>query len=423
MKLVRFLSICGVSLLLSVTQAAVAQDCLSLQNALAFSQQRDPSIGAAGAQVVGAEARLKGVRSDWRPQISAFAQTNDGPSGLGDGRTNNQVGLSVSQRLYDFGRGRLEQDSASARIAQADYALDGVKNNVATMTASTFLSALRASERVEAARQRKAYLANLVGGLQSRLQANAITAAEKARIEAEYALAESDLIREELILAAARSDLRILTGSELQNCQHLAQFDGFISTRLPATMMEIVDHAVATHPDILAAQSEQAALQAELKVAARFRAPVVELQGVAAVANEDFSEEFETETRVGVNVTAPLYGFGRHSARKQEAAANLQVVKLSLDRSRRDIEQQVTLIWTRAVAYEALAASQASARDSLRAEAAALLREFEHGLRPYQDVLQAEAGVQNAILQEIEARYLEREQRLHLLSMINALAP
>ncbi len=422
MNAIRFLSISCAAILLAGTSAS-AQDCLSLQNALSFSQQRDPSIGAAGAQVVGAEARLRGVRSDWRPQISAFAQTNDGPSGLGDGRTNNQVGLSVSQRLYDFGRGRLEQNSAKARIAQADYRLDGVKNDVATMTARTFLAALRGTERVEAARQRKAYLADLVGGLESRLQANAITAAESSRIQAEYALAESGLIQEELVLAAAQSDLRILTGSELKNCKRLAQFDGFISTRLPATLLEIVDNAVATHPEILAAQSEQSALQAELKVASRFRAPVVELEGVAAVANEDFNETFETETRVGVNVTAPLYGFGRHSARKQEAAANLQVVKLSLDRSRRDIEQQVTLIWTRAISYEALAASQASARDSLRDEARALMREFENGLRPYQDVLQAEAGVQNAILQEIEARYLEREQRLYLLSMINALAP
>ncbi|MCR9080161.1 MAG: TolC family protein [Hyphomonadaceae bacterium] len=421
MKLARFLPLACLPLWFGASVAA-AQDCLSLNNALALSQQQDPSIGAAGAQVVGAEARLTGVKSDWRPQISAFAQSNDGPTGLGDGRTNNQVGISVSQRLYDFGRGRLEQESAKARVAQADFRLDGVRNDVATMTAGTFLSVLRASERVEAARKRQAYLADLVGGLESRLKANAITAAEKNRIEAEFALAESDVIQEELALAAAQSDLRILTGSALQNCEMLAQFDGFIDARLPSTLLEIVDRAVATHPEILATQSEQTALQADLRVASRFRAPVVELQGVAAIANEDFDVKSETETRIGINVTAPLFGFGRHASRKQEAAANLQVARLSMDRLRRDIEQQITLVWKRAVAYEALAQSQAAARDSHRAEAHALLREFENGLRPYQDVLQAEAGVQNAILQEIEARYLEREQRLRLVSMINALS-
>lgn len=89
---------------------------------------------------------------------------------------------------------------------------------------------------------------------------------------------------------------------------------------------------------------------------------------------------------------------------------------------RRDLEKSITLTWQRATAYEALALAQASARDSLKAEAYALLREFENGLRPYQDVLQAEAGVQNAILQEIEARYLGREQSLHLVSLINAMS-
>ena len=402
--------------------SATAQACLTLTDAVRLSETIDPSIGEADARVAGAKARLIGVKSEWRPQISGFAQTNDGPNGIGDGRTNNQLGITVSQRLFDFGRGRLEQRSAEARVSVADFGLESARNDVATVTAQTYLDALKAEERVRAARARKAYLADLVAGRETRLTAKDITAAEKARIEAEFALAGSDLIEEELALAAAQSDLFILTSSEQAACESLAQVDDFFARHLPETLVGIIDLATVQHPQILAAEAERTALQAELRAVGRNRAPTVDVQGVAAVANEDFSDQFEVESRIGINVSAPIYGFGRYSSEKQEAAADLQAAELNLARLHRDLEKRITLTWQRAIAYEALALSQVSARESLKTEAAALLREFENGLRPYQDVLQAEAGVQHAILQEIEARYLGREQTLQLVSLVDALS-
>lgn len=398
-----------------------AQACVTLQDAIRLSEMIDPSIGEADARIAGAKARLTGVKSHWRPQISGFAQTNDGPNGIGDGRTNNQLGITVSQRLFDFGRGRFEQRSAEARVSVADFGLHSAKNDVATLTAQTYLGALKAEERVRAAKMRKAYLTDLVAGLDARLSAKDITTAEKSRIEAEFALAGSDLIEEELALAAAQSDFFILTGSDRAICQNLAQIDAYFARSLPATLVDIIDLATSRHPEILAAEAERTALRADVRAVSRNRAPTVDLQGVAAVANENFSDQFDVESRIGINVNAPIYGFGRYSSEKREIAAELQVVELSVARLRRDLEKRITLTWKRASAYQALALSQASARESLKAEAAALVREFENGLRPYQDVLQAEAGVQNAILQEIEARYLGREQNLQLVSLVNAL--
>jgi|GEM_PF-6786113 len=404
------------------TPSALAQSCLSLTDAVRLSEAIDPAIGEADARVAGARARLTGVKSEWRPQISGFAQTNDGPSGIGDGRTNNQLGITVSQRVFDFGRGRLEQRSAEAQVSVADFGLESARNTVASLTAQTFLEALKASERVRAARSRKAYFTDLVAGLETRLAANDITTAEKSRIEAEYALAGSDLIQEELAQAAAQSDFYILTGSEYPVCEDLAQVDEFFARHLPETLIEIIDVATIQHPEILAAEAKTTALKAQLRAVRRNRAPSVDVQGVVALANEDFTDQFTTDTRIGLNVTAPIYGFGRYSSEKREAAADLQAAELNLARLRRDLEKRITLTWQRATAYEALALSQISARDSLKREAAALLREFENGLRPYQDVLQAEAGVQDAILQEIEARYLGREQNLQLVSLVNALS-
>jgi len=400
----------------------LAQECLTLTEAVRLGENIDPSIDEADARIAGAKARLRGVRSEWRPQVAGFAQTNSGAEGLGDGRTNNQIGLTVSQRIYDFGRGRFEQESAAARVRVADFGLERAKNDIATLVAQTFLDGLKANERVLAAKRRRMYLTDLVAGLETRLAANDITVAEKSRIEAEFALSGAALIQEELAQSAALSDLFILTGSELPSCGDLHTVDAFFVQNLPATLLEVTDIATARHPEIRAVEAEQASLKAHKKVVARNRSPIVDLQGVAAIANEDFSGEFEAESRIGINVSTPIYGFGRYSSEKREAAAELQAIELSLARLRRDLGKRIALTWQRVSAYEALAFSRADARESLKAEANALQREFENGLRPYQDVLQAEAGVQNAILDEIEARYLGRDQSLQLVSLMNALA-
>lgn len=115
-------SLIAISLSLVLTPRAMqAEECLTLVQAVKKSAAIDPSVGAASARLTGAEARLLGVKSEWRPQVSGFAQTNDGPTGIGDGRTNNQLGITVSQRLWDFGRGRAEQASAAAQITKADH--------------------------------------------------------------------------------------------------------------------------------------------------------------------------------------------------------------------------------------------------------------------------------------------------------------
>lgn len=411
------------TLCLGTIPNAVADDCLRLNEALYLSAQIDPAIGEASARKAGADARLSGVKAQSYPQISGFAQTNDGPNGIGDGRTNNQIGISVSQRLYDFGRTKFQRHSAKARVEAAKFTFDQAENEVATITARSYLDGLRAAERVSAAKARRTHLSKVMAGVEKRLAAKDITRAEASRIEAEFALADADLIEEELARAAAQSDVFILTSSDLPVCQDLDQVDAFFAANLPETLVELIDIAVMEHPEILAMEAERAALQADVKVAARNRAPAIDLEGVAAIANENFSGALDPESRIGLNVSTPLYGFGRYRAQSQEAKAELQAVELSAARLRRDLEKQVTLTWQRANAYESLALAQTRAREKLQAEATALQREFENGLRPYQDILQAEAGVQTAILNEIEARYLAREQSLLMLNFIDAISP
>lgn len=94
---------------------------------------------------------------------------------------------------------------------------------------------------------------------------------------------------------------------------------------------------------------------------------------------------------------------------------------MALTRTKRELESGVSLSWQRIQSGQYLNASRRKARESLEAEAQAITREFENGLRPYQDVEQAEADLQGAILQEIDAKYETLYQTLVLLTLTNRL--
>ncbi len=408
-------------LMMGASAPTLAQDCLSFEQALKLNETLDPAIGEALANSAQAEARLKQVKADWKPQVSAFGRTTDGPLGVGDAQTNNQFGLVLSQRIYDFGQGKYQKEAAESRLLASGFTLDQTKNSSAVEVAQIYLLVMRSKERVESAKVHKGYLESLIGEVDTRLSSNLITLAEKNSIKAEYALTTSNLIEEELELSAALAELAVLTGETMSTCSALSSFDSFLEAKLPPTMVDAVNVAISRNPELSVAKAESSAILADFEATKRSRLPILNLQAITAFTNNDFVGDFDNQNRVGLEVNTPILGFGRYSGAEEEAAGRYTASQLTLDRQRRDIEKTITQAWQKSIAYERLALSQADMRDSLKAEAEALNREFENNLRPFQDILRAEADVQSAELREIDARYSSRQEKLEIAFFTDSL--
>ncbi len=408
---------------LSTASMGTAQtsDCMTFSQALSLNARLDPSIGQAQAQSAEREAQLSQIKADWRPQISAFGRTTDGPTGVGDGQTNNQIGIVVSQRVYDFGRGKLQQEAAKSRIESANSNLDHSKNSSAYELAGIYLSAMRSKERIESAQAHKGYLSDLVADLPKRLAANLITAAENSSVEAEYNLANSSLIEEELGLIGALAELSVLTGQSGAVCDSLAGFDGVLAANMPSTLVEAVEVARTRNPELRSVKAEVSAIRAEQDVAKKNKLPAIDFQFVSAFANEDFGDSFENENRVGLQFNTPIAGFGRFSGARDEASRRYEASQLSLDYQKRNIEKSVTLAWQRAIAFERLSLSQIDIKDSLEERSAALTMEFENNLRPFEDILRAKAEIQSTTLRQIEAKYAAMEEKLQIAYLTDSL--
>ena len=90
---------------------ASAQVCDPLIDSMRIASETAPEVSVAQARVQRAEADLAEARSLRRPQLSTFGRSGVGDTGLTTNQNDNQVGLRLSQRVFDFGDARLAIDS------------------------------------------------------------------------------------------------------------------------------------------------------------------------------------------------------------------------------------------------------------------------------------------------------------------------
>ncbi len=404
--------------------SAQQADCLSLPETLAIIAERDPTIGLARAEQAAAQARLTQVRSEWRPQLSSYARAAQGEVGLVSGRGDNQAGLILSQRVFDFGQGKYRQTAARARVTAADHSIAEADATSRLDAAETFLQVLESRERLEAANSRAQRFGALAEGVNQLLDPGLITLAEARSIEAENAAATASRIEEAATLDAALSRLAIYSGISRSPCPDSPEIDAFLARNLPAAVdvgPVLSGELVEDNPEIRIAKAMRDAALADLEVARRAQRPAVDLQGVTAYRYDDFENRWVSASRIGIELTMPIFGSGKYSGGRAEARAQLTASDLEIERLRRELLERTTTTQNRIAAFDELARARAAALSSQRAEVDAIEREFERGLRTFQDFIRAKAELALSEVAEIEARYAARKQRLILLALTDTL--
>ncbi len=397
--------------------------CLAFDSALDQAARLSARLGASKAEAQAAEAQLRQTQAERWPQLSAYGRTaTSGGSGLLDGRTDNQIGLEARQRLFDFGKTRFQSEAARARLSAADHLLNHSRDAVYYEAALRFIDILEARERLGAAQKRLTNYQSMMTSLPRQLETSLLTLAEANSIAAQTAIAESNMIEDRLALEAAEAQLFVLTGSEASACQHLPPR----LTKVAGTLLK-ADSALDTHIDahatVQAYKAERQAAQADLQRVKRERLPTFSASGVVAYVYDDVHNSWEQEERLGLNVSTPLWGAGRHRAEQDAARARRTIAEQNLDRTRRELLADMTVTLRRVLSGEALLRARKLASLNLAEESAAITREFENGQRTYHDVEAAEAEYQVALLQQISAKYSLHTQQLHLLFLRQKIQP
>ncbi len=386
-------------------------------------------LRAATARVAEARAQYGIARSFLFPEVGVGAsysaqhvsRLSEPPQGTATGETyqNWSAGFTLSWEIDLFGRIRREKQAALAAYLATEEGRRAAVITLVADVASTYLYLRELDLQLEVARRTVRsneetvtyYETRLKGGISNRLEVDravanrARTAVVIPQIEQQVALAENALC-----LLLGRPPGPIARGEALTE-QHVPPG---VPVGLPAALLE-------RRPDVLAAEQQLVAANANVGAAKALFFPTISLTGLLGTLSTDFSNLLKADAnvwQVTPSLFAPVFQGGRirrnydaAKARFDQAAAQYRKVALN---SYREVANAL-------VAIKKLGEARLELEDGVDAltDAAGLARSrYDTGLASYLEILNAD---QQLFDQELQLAQVRGEEMRAFVELYRAL--
>ncbi|MGK0265841.1 MAG: outer membrane protein [Maricaulis sp.] len=408
--------------LLALTGPAAAQgvedQCLGFAESLTLAVERAPEVDQARARADEAQADLREARSLGRPQVSAFGRSGIGDTGLTSNQVDNQVGVRLAQRVYDFGDGRLARLSAQGNLDRRGFEVREQQSQAAYTLADAYLTLLEARAMINVISERRDYFERQSEAVEALLLRGGATRAESAQIAAQLADADAEALDLRFTVERATTRIREYTGQDMAPCG-AAQVQAVLDAQLSGldTIDAAVGSALAAHPQIGAQRGAIRSLEAQRDRQRRSRLPVVEVVGIVSYVYDDFSEDWDTRDRVGVDVSVPLYSGSALGARNDRAQARLEQEESGLRALQRSLGEEAEIAFRRAISLQAQLLRREAVAASQLDYFEAIAGEFSFGLGTLPVLVDARLAYEQAALNVVSARYSLLRQQLDLMRL------
>lgn len=393
---------------------ATAQ-CAPFDTVIYQAMAYDPRIDEAVSFFDIERAELSLARANRFPQLESFSRAGLGDGAAAENQIDNRVGVRLSQRLFGFGAGRFERRAAAARADAAEFDIATARITVALETAQAYIAILRARARRAATLEIENYYARDADIARRRLEKNLLTISEANTIFAEQALSQAQRAREDLRIAQETERLSILLDARF-TCGEEASLSAYLSGHLPPTLEDAVAEAIARSPELNAARAGIRSANAETQRASRSALPQLSVGGTVTYDYDDFTDTFERNERVGVDISMPLFQGGRNRFAKRRAKARARGAEASLAREEQALREHLAVSWARAFHLRTVLIKQTRARESFDKLSNAADREFALGAMTLPDLIDIKRDYYRAALAEIDVRFELYAQELLLIA-------
>lgn len=402
----------------SVLGGSEPAPCLPLSEAMSEAATQSPDVAVVDAVIAGSKAGLLQARSLTRPKLSTFARTQVGDQGLTENAINNQLGVRLSQRLFDFGDARYARSAAIASIDAAKQDKLSAESDAAHRVALSYISALEAYEQKQVTREREAYFRRQLAALETALEIGGATRSEVAEVAARLAEAEAERFEIEFLIQ--QYTLRVAT--DVNRPVSLC-FDN--SPELPSSADGFsdmdTDLALISNSAIEAARRNLGSLKAEQERARRGRLPVVDIVAIGSYAYLDGLNSWEFRDRIGIDVSVPILSGSALNAKSQSADAEVARARADLIRQRRQLREDILITRRRALSLYAQTARRAAVEERKLEQFEAAEIEFVAGLKTLPDLVEDRLDYEAARLNLIAVKYALLTERLNLLALTGQL--
>lgn len=396
--------------------------CMNLAKVLALAVSHDPGVAASRAAMAQARAELTVARSLYHPQISTFVNSARGEQGLVASDLNNQMGLRVSQRVFDFGHARLSRQVARHDQAARGFAVRDEAGQAALDTRLRFIDWLHADANLQATLTRQQYFERERSALVKALDVGGATRAEVAYIAAEGVEAMNLRLLWQAQRSQAGEYLSLSTGQFVTPCIGEMGSTPFAGVTSDKPLTDLVDHAVLHSAHIKSLRQQLESERAKAKRQSRERYPVIELVGIVSMTADNRFATRESRHRFGFDVSVPLYSGMALKGRRQGAKAGVERARQQLLDAQRDLSNEVSSAY---VQRELLLEQKRLNRHALeqrRLRFAALEEEYAAGLVTLSFLVDARLEFEDALISDLGVRHDLLRYQLRLKYLLGTLA-
>jgi cobalt-zinc-cadmium efflux system outer membrane protein len=291
--------------------------------------------------LLSAAQHLAGVKAE---EITAGLRQNPGAL-LGAQMANLAPGDANGTRFYNFGVSRLFErgskrdarlDNARSTTALTGFQLDDQQRQTDLAIRQAFSRMVYAQDALTISRDNLADYQKTVSLMKTRLDAGAIDQTDYDRVELQLAGFESDLDNAQLTLKQGSIALQTLIG--IATPSDTFAINGTLDPpQVTTTLDDLRKEALASRPDLKAAQAQVQANQAAVRLAVA--------NGTADPTIEGEYERAGDANTVGGSINIPLRIFDRNQGEKQRTQFEVESSRLALVAAQNQVLSDVDSAW------------------------------------------------------------------------------
>jgi outer membrane protein len=402
------------TLMATLVPSDAQQRILTLNECVRIAWGEQPQVAVAERNRQIAWERVKSVRANLLPQLSAgyqfrrFLSTRSvfqlGLPRLVTTTTEfKETSLSVSQLLFDTFQTPLQIQQAKAQANAASSTYERTKADIALQVTQQFFTVLQAKAQVRLQERVLERARRLLEAAEAGFKAGTVARLDVLRAQVQVRTAEVDLLS-----AQNQERVAMLTLRNLMGVSDDFTFDIAEPTEEPPadfpSLTQLLAQAFRQRPEVREAEWQRESAEAARQLARIAMLPTLTVNG-SYNRYPSSSRNIGKEWSVNLIVGFPIFDGGRLRAELMTAELQREQAELTLQRTLNDIRlqvQQAYLNWQNA--RERLAAAQEAVKEA--SETARLTEEaYRAGAASLLDVLNAQVALAQAEAQELQARY------------------
>lgn len=232
-----------------------------------------------------------------------------------------QVALNASWELDLWGRIRNATEAAKAELLASEAGRRIVLMTLVSNVGGGYFTLRGLDRQLEIIRETEKAYAEQLRLFRLRFQYGTISQLELSQAEIQYASARKAIPEYESLIRQQENLLALLLGQAPGTIPRGKSIEELTSPEIP---VGLPSQLLERRPDIVQAEQNLVAANAQIGVAKAAYFPAISLTGLLGTASNDldrlFGSDSETASLAG-NVTAPLLNFGRISGQVQQAEA------------------------------------------------------------------------------------------------------